>query len=77
MKIVARMVMFNLLNKVVLSCSIKGGGTVEKGGIIHQSAESAAKRTLPSRDWCLALDLIGREHSATNHRAYLNNRKVV
>ena len=76
------MVMFNLLNKVVLSvaaCRVLrgGGGAGEKGGIIHQSAEGAAKRTLPSRDWCLAFDLIGREHIATNHRAYLNNRKVV
>ena len=75
------MVMFNLLNKVVLSVAacrvLRGGGTVEKGRIIHQSAESAAKRTLPSRDWCLAFDLIGREHIATNHRAYLNNGKVV
>ena len=77
------MVMFNLLNKVVLSvaaCRVLrggGGGKLEKGRIIHQSAESAAKRTLPSRDWCLAFDLIGREHIATNHRAYLNNRKVV
>ena len=32
---------------------------------------------LPSRDWYLALDLIGREDSATNPRAYLKNAKVV
>ena len=32
---------------------------------------------LPSRDWCLALDLIGREDGATNPRAYLKNAKVV
>ena len=41
------------------------GGTIEKGGIIHQSAESAGKRTLPRRNWCLALDLIGREGGAS------------
>ena len=73
------MVMFNVLNNVVLSvaaCRVLGG-TIEKGGIIHQSAESAGKRTLPSRDWCLALDLIGREDSATNPRAYLKNAKEV
>ena len=74
------MVMFNVLNNVVLSvaaCRVLGGGTIEKGGIIHQSAESAGKRTLPSRDWCLALDLIGREDSATNPRAYLKNANLV
>ena len=32
---------------------------------------------LPSRDWYLALDLIGREDGATNPRAYLKNAKVV
>ena len=42
------MIMLNLPNEVVLSvaaCSVLrgrgGGGAVEKGGIIHQSAESA------------------------------------
>ena len=41
------MIMLNLPNEVVLSvaaCSVlrgRGGGAVEKGGIIHQSAESA------------------------------------
>ena len=32
------------------------GGTLEKGGIIHQLAES---------NWCLALDLIGHEGGAS------------
>ena len=52
--------MFDMLNKVVLSVAanrVLGGGTKEKGEIINQSAECVGKRTLPSRDWCFALDL--------------------
>ena len=53
------MVMFNMLNMVVLLVAANRvlGGTKEKGGIINQSAECVGKRTLPSRDWCFALDL--------------------
>ena len=78
-RIVARMVVFNVLNNVVLSvaaCRVLGGD-YRKGGNHSPISWKRGKRSLPSRDWCFALDLIGREDSATNLRAYLKNAKVV